>query len=452
MVGRCIAFLLFGIWGFLEPSYAAPDFKRGSIILDDETETVFQGWIEKLFAAANLKTHRPKVYILVDPDINAAAAPGGRVFINTGFILECANVDQFMGVMAHEVGHIASNHSDMGEAFNEGLIPAAAAILIGGLATAATGDPSALMAGFMGGQHMLERTMLRFSRTQEAAADQAGMTYLDRLGWTSKGLVDFFKILEAKNPVILQYISKYALTHPLTNDRIIAVQSHLDLSKLKTNPFPTEMEEKFQRIKAKISGFMDKPEQILKRYPQSRKDIAALYAQAILAYRRNSLDTAISLLDDLLQKLPNDPYFHELKGQILFDHGRISESVTSFKKARSLKPNSPLIALLLAQAYLESKNPADWQEALKILLPLSQKKHENVFIYRLLATAYGRLNNPGMVKLSLAEEACGLRKILDAKAQLNHALKLLPKDSPGYQRAQDLMHALNKRILTENTL
>lgn len=443
-------FLIFWVFFLsgIPPVYCAPEFRRNSVILDDETETIVADWVSKLFRAANVRSLRPKIHIIVDPEVNAAAAPGGNIIINTGFILECHDVGHFIGVLAHEVGHVASVHSDMGEAFNEGLVPAAAALLIGGLATAATGDPNALIAGALGGQHLLERTMLRFSRTQEVSADHAAMTYLDRLGWPSVGLMSFFKILEEKTPAFASQISKYALTHPLTNERIISVRAHIEKSPLKNAQFPEEMEEKFQCIKAKLSAFMEKPDQVLRRYPPHRQDAAARYAHTIMAYRQSKIEDALAQLDKLIQKTPSNPYFHELKGQILFDHGRIQESIASFKNAKTIKPQSLLFSLLLAQAYLESKTSQDWQEALRLLLAFSSKNHENPFVWRLLATAYGRLDNPGMAKLALAEEACALKKGPEAKAQLAHALKLLPKNSPGYLRAQDLARSFKNGLIS----
>ncbi len=423
---------------------AAPEFPKGSVILDDEAETILQDWLQSLFLAADLKTLKPQVIFVSDPEINAAALPGGRVLINTGLILEAQNAAQVLGVLAHEVGHIASAHrSPLDAAFNEALVPAAVSVLIGGLTTALTGDPSALAAGLMGGTHVMERTFLRFSRIQEVSADQAAFQYLEKLNWPASGLLEFFKILETKSPLFLKQISRYAMTHPLTSERISATENHIRLSQ-KNFKIPSKVETDFQCLKAKFSGFLLPLATIFNQYKQNDFSIPARYAQAIAFYRQGDTKKSVDYLDQLIKESPQNPYFSELKGQVLFDAGKIPSAIENLKIALNYRRKSFTISLLLAHALIESKNPQQLDDALKLLIPISQKNADNVFVWRLLATVYGQKNNLGMAALSLAEEAFLKKEISFALNQANRAKKLLQPSSQGHLRAEDLIRLIKK--------
>lgn len=188
---------------------AAPEFPNGSLVMDDEATEIISDWVQQIFNVANLNHVKPQIYIIADPEINAAAIPGGRLIIHTGLLLEAKHVGQFLGVLAHEVGHIAGGHrSPVDAALQEAMIPAAIALLIGGLTAIITQDPTALVAGFMGGSHVMERTLLRFSRHQESSADQAAFIYLEKLNWPAHGFLELFQTIHRKSTLGCVHLSK----------------------------------------------------------------------------------------------------------------------------------------------------------------------------------------------------------------------------------------------------
>ncbi len=439
-VARPIVIFLCLLMGPLTfPTQAAIEYKKGSVIVDDEIDEILTDWISKIFKVAGLKEHKPRIYLIVDPEINASATVGGVIVIHTGLIARCENAAQLLGVLAHEVGHIAGGHvCKMDQAHNEALLPASAAMILGGALAAMAGEPSLLIAGLMGSSHAYERSLLKFSRTHETSADHAAMTYLDKLGWGVSGLCDFFKILHEKTAYYASMMCPYALTHPLTQERIKCVEHHAECHP-QQGP-PPEIERSFQRLKGKIVGFFDPPKSVLNNISGKKLSEEGMrYAKAIALYRTGRYPEALSELDGLIKTAEGNPWYYEMKGEILFDTGKIQDAIDYLKKAVAKKPHAKYIKILLAHALMESKNPNAAEEAKAILIPITQKDPENVFAWRLLAQSHGKGNDFGGAALAMAEEALQRGDVPFAKIQVQKALKALPPGSTSAQRAKDLL-------------
>lgn len=439
-----LIFLFGNVTFFTCSVYGAPDFKKGSIILDDETDEILTGWLKKLFQAAGLKGYSPKVFLIVDPELNAAATVGGVILVHSGLILNAKSASELLGVLAHEVGHIAGGHvSRVDSAMDDGLVPAAAAMLLGGAAAIATGDGAPLLAGIMGGAHIMERKLLRFSRTQESSADQAGLEYLRILGWPSDGLRDFLKVVHDKTHTMMAQMDPYAMTHPLTQERINAVEHHCK-NRPNKGCIPPEIEQQFQLLKAKLSGFLD-PINVIEQKWSKNSSAASKYALAIAAYRQGQISKATDLLAKMATEVANDGYIKELEGQILFENGKINEAIKTLEIAAKKQPKADLIKVLLAQALLESQNPESANRAKQLLIPLTQARKDNAFAWRLLATAYGKENNLAMASVCLAEEALLQDNYQMAKSHAERANKLFPEGSKESLHARDILKTVSQK-------
>lgn len=423
----------------------SPQFKTGSVLLDDETDDAFKQWIQNIFTAAGLKQYKPHIYVIVNPEVNAAASVGGNIFIYSEFLMKCDNAAQFLGVMAHEVGHIAGGHvSRMDAAASQALVPAAAAVLLGGALALASGSSAPLEAALAGGAHVFERGMLKFSRAQESAADQAALIYLDKMGWPADGLSQFLdKVHKLYGPS--GRVDPYAITHPLTPDRIQSVHDHIRKCPHKVGSVPAEIESRFQRIKAKMMAFLE-PARAMAAYPSTDASLPAQYARAIAQYRLGQFAPAVAQVDSLIKDHPKDPYFHELKGQVLFETGEVDKAIPALQKAASLRPHSPLIKIMLAHALIERKVPSGSAEAITILIPLTQKHPKDFpMAWRLLATAYGKGNRLGEAALALAEEALLQENYRAAASQANRAKALLKSNPKALMRAEDILGQIKQK-------
>ena len=431
-----VCFSLFFAWG----SAHSTDIQTGQFISDDEIEQTLVNWLDQIFKAAHISME-PKVLILADPDVNAGATLGELIIVYTGLILKCQNVNQLLGVLAHEAGHIAGAHSARAaEAQRQAMVPAVATMLLSGAAALAAGSSGPLIAGLMGGAQVFERGILKHSRDQEETADSAALKYLTALKWPTNGLYEFLNLLDNN---YVGNIDPYTSTHPLSKERKEKVRLFQKENKTSVQTLP-EQEQKFQRIKAKIKGFMDKPNNVLREYPASNTSIAARYGRTIGLYRAGKTLEALSILDKLLQDYPHDPFFLELKGQLLFETGKVSEAAAYFRQALTHYPNAKNIPILLAQALLEGLEKSNTQnltEPIHLLKQAVVRSPDNIFAWRLLARAYGKDNQMDFMALCLAEEAFLVKNLPLAKAQAEKAKK--SHNAVVVKRANDILSQIS---------
>ncbi|MCX7338026.1 MAG: M48 family metalloprotease [Alphaproteobacteria bacterium] len=433
-----------GFSDFISPAHARAEIQEGQFIGDDETEKALVGWLDEIFKVAGLSI-KPQIYILASHEVNAGATYGGQIVVYTGFLLKCQTVGQLLGVLAHEVGHIAGSHmAKQDAAQQQAMVPAILATLIGGAAAIASGNPASLLAGATGGMSIFERGLLKHSQSQEDSADSAALKYLELLHWPSDGLFEF---LSALNHQYNGQIDPYTSTHPLTPDRMEKV--HLYPKKSKSE-IPAEYEKRFQRIRAKMAGFMNPLQKILQDYPQSDTSIPALYARSIAFYRSGDTKKALKIIDtELLTKSSGDPYFLELKGQMLFETGNLKGAVDAYKEARKQNPNGIGLNLLFGHALLElavsnaaQNNKTTLQEAVQTLTLVTEKCPQSVFAWHLLAGAYGKMENHADAAGCLAEEAWLTGNIPFAKAQATKAAQ--SQNATFARRARDILKQIEQ--------
>ncbi len=432
-----VALLAFSATVLLRPT---PSSAQGiSLIRDAEIENTIRAYAAPLFKEAGLVPSAVKIYLVKDRTLNAFVAGGQNLFIHTGLLVRTKNAGQVIGVIAHETGHIAGGHLiRTNEALRNSSAQTILGAVLGVIAAIGTGRGDVGAAIIMGSQSTSMRSVLRYSRTQESAADQAAARFLERTGQSSRGLLEFLHILAQNEPLSLARESSYMRSHPLGRERIEYLQTHIKNSRFSNTPTPQDFQTRHRIMRAKLLAFLEPKETITGRYEATDNSIESRYARAIAYYRVPDLEKAIPLIDSLLADQPNNPYFHELKGQMLFENGRIEEALGPYTKATVLMPGSALLRLGLARAQLESDNPALLQLAALNFQSALQSEPRMPFAWRQLAIAYGRTNQPGMSALALAEEALLLRHRRNALYQAGKAETLLPRGSIGWLKAQDI--------------
>ncbi|MGH7185862.1 MAG: M48 family metalloprotease, partial [Pseudomonadota bacterium] len=351
---------------------------------------------------------------------------------------------EVMGVIAHETGHIAGGHlARTQEVLRTASIEAILAAVLGA-AAAVVGGGDVGAAVITGGTSIAQGSLLQYTRAQEAAADQAGVSYLERAGYSSRGLLDFMGVLAGEEALLPDNQDPYLRTHPLTRERIDSLRHFVEISRYSDKPAPPELVALHGRMVGKLVGFLEPLGRVLRRYPESDQSLEARYARAIAYYRASDLKKALPLLDQLLAEHPEDAYFNELRGQILFENGRLAEAVESYQRAVDLDPTEPLLRLGLAQSQLETERADLVKPALAHLEDVVRREPRNGFAWRLLAIAYGRSDQIGMTALALGESALARGNAAEAKAQAERAMRILPENSPAWIRAQDIKSAAKR--------
>ena len=427
--------------GFTAGAGAQSRGQKLDFIRDAEIEHIIRGYARPIFKAAGIDPEAVEIILVKDDVVNAFVAGGQNLFIHTGLLMECDNPEQLVGVIAHESGHIAGGHLFRGrDAMEEASAEAMVAMVLGIGAAVLSGQGAAAGAIGMGGSDIAMRGYLAFSRTQEASADQAGLAFLDRIHLSSQGFYDFLQKLSGQELLPDSHKASYTRTHPLTRERIDAVSDHLQNSPWKNAHLPASDTDSFARLKAKLIGFM-RPAVALRRYPADNASLPARYARAIAYYQQGDVRNALPMIDALIAQEPRNPFFHELKGQVLMENQRLAESLVPYRKSVELLPSSGLLRGSLAQALIESNIPAYTDEALKHLEFATRQEKDAPMLWRLVATAWGRKHNDGMVAYALAEEALARGDRAAARFHSEHAQQLLPRGSPGWLRAEDI-HAV----------
>jgi predicted Zn-dependent protease len=285
---------------------------------------------------------------------------------------------------------------------------------------------------------------LHYTQTQENAADQAAITYLQRTGQSPKGAVEFLRLLQREERMQINRRDPYLTTHPLTPERIRSFEEAAAQSPYVNTPDSPKFLDMHHRMVAKLMGFIT-PDVALQRFSEADRSVPARYARAIAWYRKGALGSALLTIDGLIKEYPNDPYFHEVRGQMLYENGRAAEAVTSYRRAVQLLPSSAVIKIDFARALLETNTADNDREAVRNLEQAMQQESGTFDLWRLMASGYAKLNNPGMTSLARAEMAILRGQRAEAQAHADTATRQLQSGTPAWQRAQDIKAYVNTR-------
>ncbi|MDC1090215.1 M48 family metalloprotease [Emcibacteraceae bacterium] len=433
------SFIVILITSFTHANIASAQGRGISILRDAEIEQIIRDITEPIFEAAELDKNAVATYLLNDTTINAFVMGGQNVFINSGLLLKAENVNQVIGVIAHETGHITGGHLSR---FSEGMSQMTSYSLMGmllGVAAMAAGSADAGMALMMGGQQVGYRSFLRFSRTQESSADQAALTFLERTGQSGRGLIEFFEILGDQELVPEKYRDPYASTHPFNSTRIERIRDTVQESPFYEAETDPELEEKFQLLQAKLFGYLKPLHATLVRYPIHDKGLIARYARTFGYQQSKKIDEALREINGLIEDYPENPFFYETKGQILFENGDVEQSIAPYQKAVEYLPHSPLLRFSLANSLISTEQDKYLDSAIENLEIALGDDPRNSFGWRQASVAYHRSNDEAMTHYATAQHFLLTGNPRGAMINAKKATDLLPKDSPKWMKAQDIM-------------
>ncbi len=410
------------------------------IIRDSEIESYLQEWGEPLLKAAQIPDGGVNIILVQNNDVNAFVAGGANVFFYTGLIEKTDDPGELMGVFAHELGHIAGGHLvSTRDAFERASYESILGTVVGIGAALLSGEGGAANAIISGTQNLATRNFLANSRIKESSADQAALSYFEVAKYNPEGLGSFLEKLQDQELLPASRQSEYVRTHPLTRDRVEAVKARAAQSPYIDAEFPPEWIEQHARMRAKLIAFTA-PGRVAWEYDDRDTSIPAQYARAIAAYRQNSIDDALERINALIQSEPGNPYFHELKGQMLVEFSRIEAGLEPYRQSIELKPQEALFRIAYAHALIESGNDNErLREAIEQLSIAQKTELRSGRIHRLLATAYGRLGDENAAKIHLAEEAVLQRRIPYAKKLAQNALSNTEPQSATWIKAKDLL-------------
>jgi predicted Zn-dependent protease len=428
------------------PPLPATAQQRGGLpmVRDSEIEQLMRDYTQPIFKAAGLSAANIKIVLINDKSFNAFVVDGRRIFVNTGALAESTTPNQIIGVMAHETGHIAGGHLSR---LREQLANAQTAAIIGmlvGMAAIALGGGSdgagqAGAAAIAGSQQVAQRTLLSYQRSQEEQADRAAVKLLAATNQSAKGMYETFKRFADQSMFTARFADPYAQSHPMPTERIAALSEIARSSPIWDKKDPPELQARHDMMRAKIYGFLEPPQTVARRYPLSDTSMPARYARAISTYRHADIRAAVAQIDELIAIQPNNPYFHELKGQALLERARPADAIAPLRRAVQLAPQPTLIQLMLGQAMVASGDNRYTDEAISILRNALAREPDSPNGYQQLAMAYGRKGDLAQADLASAQASLARGDIKTARELAARAKTRLPVGSPGWVRADDIV-------------
>ncbi|MEX6507922.1 M48 family metalloprotease [Jiella sp. M17.18] len=426
---------------------AAPESKRNlPIVRDAEIEALIGDYVRPLLKAAGLSRSGIEVVLVNSDDFNAFVL-GRRIFVNTGAITMTETPNQLIGILAHEIGHLAGNHQErMREQIEHAQTIAIVAGLLGAgivAAGAVSGSRNASQAGtglLAGSGSAIQRGLLSYQRGEESIADRAAITYLDKTGQSGKGLLQTFDILDRQNLFANSRVNTYLLSHPMPEDRKAAIQEAAQRSRYYDRTDPPELVERHQLARAKVAAYSGGMTAVRRLFARDPRSLAALYGDAIATYLAGSTNGALTKMSALIASRPKNPWFEEMRGQILLDAGRGTEAAAAFRKAAQLDGSrSGLLKAEIGQALVTTGDPKEMSRAIEYIKAGLQSDPDNATAYQFLAMAYGHTGDIGRAELATADGYWHAGAFREAKVFAARAQQKLKPGSPPWRQAQDII-------------
>lgn len=410
-----------------------------SILRDAETEQMFADMSKPLIIAAGLSPKDVRVVLIQDDSINAFVAGGQTVYVHSGLINEADNANQVQGVIAHEIGHIADGHVVLQ---SDGAKPALGIALLSmvlGIAAIAAGSAEGGAGIIAAGQQAAQSKFLAFTRVQEATADATAAKFLDQSGISGRGFLQFFKKLQSQEfRAGYTNIDPYAQSHPLSGERVATLTHTLESSASWNAPLNPVLETTFRRVKAKLKGYIEEPQRTLNLYPPEDQSVAAHYARAYAYHKGGFPEKANAEADALIAIAPHDPYFLEIKGQILLESGQPLQALAPLREATQITGYQPLIATTFGHALIATEDRTNYAEAEKVLRQAVARDDDNPFAWYQLGTVYELRGDQARAMLATAERAALTGDQRTAAFSARAAMGALPPNSVDWIRAQDI--------------
>jgi len=308
-----------------------------------------------------------------------------------------------------------------------------------GIAAILAGEGGAGAAILAGSQQFAVIDVLAHSRIDEASADQAAAKYLEITGQSPKGLVDFFEKFRYQELLSNGRRYPYFRGHPLSSDRIDKLREVIEESPYRDVKDTDEEIQALTMAHAKLIGFIDAPQTVFSKYPETDTSKPGRYARAVAHYRAADLNSALKEINILIEQEPENPYFFELKGQMLYESGKGARAIAPFREAVRLKPSAPLLEIALGQVLIEKDTPESVDEAIKILKSALQKENTNGFAWYQLSQGYDRKNEPALARYAIAEQAFATGDLQRARSFALRSQDGLAPYRAQWRRASDII-------------
>ena len=409
------------------------------MIRDTELEAGLQKLMAPLVEAAGYLPNSIAVRIIIDPSYNAFVAGEQIIYLHSGLILNAKSAEEIIGVMAHEIGHLKAGHVPRRDAAIADANSASALVALAAIAVAAGSGGDAAAGVLIGGKDQVTRNLMQTSRYDEAVADEIALSLLDKSGISANGLRDLMQRMAAQRALPESRQSRYYQTHPDAVQRLSIYQDHVSRQIGQTTPIGDELLALVDRLETKIRAYVEPPKSVLAQFANA-DTVSHLYAKSIALYRRGELEAAITVVDNLIEMAPQDAFFYEFSGDILLSMAKPEAAARAYKRAISIRPDSPQILLNYGRALIAGGRVIDLKKAISALEQARDGEPNWTFAYRQLAIAYGRAGQLADADITLADEALMTGDTQQAVKMAKRSLSHGPVRDEIQNRASDILY------------
>ncbi|WP_081251845.1 M48 family metalloprotease [Rhodovulum sulfidophilum] len=433
LIGLALALIL---------SFAPAASRAQSLIRDAEIEYALKRLTQPLAVAAGLSPERVRVMVLRDSSLNAFVLDSQTVMVHSGLLLRLESAAELQAVISHELAHIANGHITRRLSNMRSAGSAAAMGMLMSLAVAAAGHADAGAGIAMGSSSTAQRLFFAHTRAEEASADQAGARYMARAGISPQAMVKVLEIFRGQEALSQSRQDPYIRTHPLNADRLRNARGYASAYSGAVQS-DTQADYWFARARGKLGAFLQNPRYTLRR-AEKDKTAVGMMRRAVAWHRTPDARRAMAEIARLEAARGSDPFVQELKGQILLESRQFGPAVQAYARAVQMAPKEPLILAGYGRALLALDRPAENRKALAALEKARARDPRDPRMLRDLAVAYARTGNNGMASVATAERYAVAGRMKTAAVHARRAEGLLPRGSPGWLRADDILAAAEK--------
>ncbi|MGR3711534.1 MAG: M48 family metalloprotease [Shimia sp.] len=414
--------------------------RAATLIRDSDIEHALSQMAAPILAAAGLGGS-VRILLIDDASLNAFVVDSSHIYLHTGLVMKLNTPEKLQAVIAHEAAHIANGHLTRRMAnLDSARTAAGLGLALALAAAAATGRGDVAGAIAIGTQATAQRQFLAHTRAEEASADQSGVRYMAAAGIDPVGALEVHKIFEGQELLNITRQDPYMRSHPLTRDRVRAMERFVKAYGGNARPQP-ELDYWYDRARGKVTAFKRPSKWTFQRADESAAQDVRHMRLAVAYHRQQDRANALSHINKAIDLRPEDPFYYDLKGQILLQGRQFQDAVTAYRKAAELAPRDPLILGNLGRALITVDRP---KEALTYLEKSRSRDFRNARVLRDLGLAYSQVGNNGMASLAAAERYALVGRLHDAEIHAQRALGLLPRGSSSYRRADDILVAAKR--------
>ncbi|MER8473578.1 M48 family metalloprotease [Mesorhizobium sp. M1328] len=417
------------------------------VVRDAEIEALVRDYARPIFKAAGLSGDAINIVLVNDQSFNAFVA-GRRMFINTGALMTAETPNEIIGVIAHEAGHIAGGHQQkLREQLERAKTMAILATLLGagamvaGATSNSRGLAGAGMGVMAGGGEMAQRSILAYQRTEEMTADRSAIAYLNATGQSGMGMLKTFSRFQNALSLSGAQVDPYRISHPMPQERIANLEVLVKQSPYVDKVDPPALQQRHDMMRIKIAAYMQGQAAASRLMRKNPGSLASRYGDAQMTYLFGNLASALTKTNALIKEQPKNPYFQELRGDILMKANRPKDAADAYAKSVSLDPaRSGLLPVSYGQALMAIGTADSLKKAVAQINTGLGRDRENAAGYRYLAQAYGELGNIPAAELATAEGHFYSGDYKNAKIFAMRAQQSMKPGEPGWLRAQDIIN------------